>query len=279
MENMIGLFSKLFTEYKTKLLQLLIKWKLLKTLNFYRDYIVAVELVQFSSQNTVWNLRYFQFTWCLIVVHYFFLWFSHEALDRREQVLHFNWLVLNGFPSFVNLYAALLLLFTAKGASLMYFENNRAGYRLLRQILLENDGSFFLLNNSQHIKEDKPFKPNFLKEKKKKNDQFSWAVLRNECSVTLQRIQLIALFVANLLSSITFLTCKQARKTLSINDHQTLTKKNLLFSDRLSVHLRLRSPLLGLPSQFLLLPILHKNCLSSRTGHRSLSLHPQHHSH
>ena len=216
MENMIALVSKLFTKYKTKLLQLLIKWKLFKTLNFYRDYIVSVELVQFNSQNTVWNLRYFQFTWCLIVVHHFFLWFSHEALDRREQVLHFNWLVLNGFPSFVNLYAALLLLFTAKGASLMYFENNRASYRLLRQILLENDGSFFLLNNSSSInakRNGKFVKSNSLKEKKKKNDQFSWAVLRNDCSVTLQRIQLIALFVANLLSSITFLTCKQARET------------------------------------------------------------------
>ena len=72
------------------------------------------------------------------------LYINDKSLTEFQQIINFNMVKLLELPNFFALFAACYILFGAKVGHIFYFQNNGIVYKLIKDIILYENNSFFL---------------------------------------------------------------------------------------------------------------------------------------
>lgn len=188
---------------------------ILKSIKFYQNYLKTVEQIKNNNFIAVFKIRFNQFNFMLIASHYAFLHFFKHFLSSREHILHLNWILLNGFPSWFNLFPVVYCFLCNQVASLLYFKNHRVVFNVLKFIFLNSTISVPFTGISAAIAIVFNFRlslvrPNFATysvSQELVNAKLFGNKNYNQAQV-LQRLQFFAIFSVNYLNVFMLIMCK-----------------------------------------------------------------------
>lgn len=109
--------------------------------DFYQNYLTDVEQIKEANVQFINKIRLKQLSLVLVATNYALLYLLHDYFNLREHILHVNWLVLDGFPSWINIFGAVFVLFTAQVLSIVYFKNNKVVFSILKAFFLNRSSS------------------------------------------------------------------------------------------------------------------------------------------
>lgn len=179
-------------------LNFLIKIRLIKTITFFESYFQTLNNVKSGKSSTIFKLKLIYLIIYTKAAHILWMYLNADKATQIENILHFNFFILEKLPKYFCLFTILLSFLVVKQLNDMFFTDNSFSNIVLEQILLENDHSFTIVPtfNFQFVK--------FLSKLFPKQRLFG----NNIC----QNLQVLSLLLVNILYQMVFLMSKHFLK-------------------------------------------------------------------
>ena len=145
MNQFLKTAHQLVIKTNLKVIFLLGKLGIIGTTRYYTNYFRLIDLIRkksdFKSRLLV-NLIYYDLL--LMFVHYLAMYLLHDRLSPEAHIANFNYVFMEHFPAYFNLFGTFDLLLVAQITGVLYFKNTGLCSNILRDILLDRSTALFL---------------------------------------------------------------------------------------------------------------------------------------
>ena len=137
--------------FKLKLLQVALKLKLLEDFTYFKNYFIKIDQVQQGNRNEIAKIYFVRCIILIKAIHFLIFAFFQEKFSNQSNLIQCNIFYLINLPYYFNIWMIFFMLIAIYCSKMFYFLNNGISSRILHQILIKQNNSFFLIANYSTI--------------------------------------------------------------------------------------------------------------------------------